>query len=37
MVKDIVVTTGHPAGRIAQEAEKYNADIIVIGSCGKVF
>jgi nucleotide-binding universal stress UspA family protein len=37
MVKDILVTTGHPADRIAQEAEKYNADIIVIGSCSKGF
>ncbi|MES9930968.1 MAG: universal stress protein [Candidatus Thiodiazotropha sp. 6PDIVS] len=37
MVKEILVTTGHPADRIPQEAEKHNADIIVIGSCSKGF
>jgi nucleotide-binding universal stress UspA family protein len=37
MVSDIVVTTGHPADRIPQEAEKHDADIIVIGSCSKGF
>ena len=37
MVRDILVTTGRPADRIPQEAEKHNADLIVIGSCSKGF
>lgn len=32
MVKEILVTTGRPADRIPQQAEKHNADMIVMGS-----
>lgn len=37
MVKDIVVTTGRPADRIPQEAEKYQVDMIVMGSSSEGF
>ena len=37
MVKEILVTTGRPADRIPQEAEKHQADIIVMGSWSEGF
>jgi nucleotide-binding universal stress UspA family protein len=37
MVQDILVTTGRPADRIAQEAEKHQADMIVMGSASEGF
>jgi nucleotide-binding universal stress UspA family protein len=37
MVKEILVTTGRPADRIPQEAEKHQADIIIMGSCSEGF
>ena len=37
MVKEILVTTGRPADRIPQEAEKHNADMIVMGSWSEGF
>lgn len=37
MVKEILVTTGRPGDRIPQEAEKHEADLIVIGSCSEGF
>ena len=37
MVKEILVTTGRPADRIAQEAEKHQADMIVMGSWSEGF
>ncbi|MEJ2452952.1 MAG: universal stress protein [Candidatus Thiodiazotropha sp.] len=37
MVKEILVTTGRPSDRIAQEAEKLNADMIVMGSWSEGF
>ena len=37
MVKEILVTTGRPADRISQEAEKHHADMIVLGSWSEGF
>jgi len=37
MVKEIIVTTGRPADRISQEAEKHHADLIVMGSWSEGF
>ena len=37
MVKEILVTTGRPADRIPQEAEKHQADMIVMGSWSEGF
>jgi nucleotide-binding universal stress UspA family protein len=37
MVKEILVTTGRPADRIAREAEKHQADMIVLGSWSEGF
>jgi nucleotide-binding universal stress UspA family protein len=37
MVKEILVTTGRPADRIPQEAEKHSADMIVMGSWSEGF
>jgi nucleotide-binding universal stress UspA family protein len=37
MVKEILVTTGRPADRIPQEAEKHQADMIVMGSWSQGF
>jgi len=37
MVREILVTTGRPADRIAQEAEKHRADLIVMGSWSEGF
>lgn len=37
MVQEILVTTGRPAERIAQEAEKHNVDMIVMGSWSEGF
>jgi nucleotide-binding universal stress UspA family protein len=37
MVQDILVTTGRPADRIAQEAEKHQADMIVMGCTSEGF
>ena len=34
MVKEILVTTGRPADRIPQEAEKHHADMIIMGCKG---
>jgi nucleotide-binding universal stress UspA family protein len=36
-VKEILVTTGRPSDRIAQEAEKHHADMIVMGSWSEGF
>jgi nucleotide-binding universal stress UspA family protein len=37
IVKEILVTTGRPADRIPQEAEKHSADMIVMGSWSEGF
>ncbi|ODB86065.1 hypothetical protein A3195_10440 [Candidatus Thiodiazotropha endoloripes] len=37
LVKHILVITGHPADRIPQEAERYDAEIIVIRNCSEGF
>ena len=37
MVKEILVTTGRPADRIPQEAEKHHADMIIMGSWSEGF
>ena len=37
MVRDIVVATGRPSDKIPEEAEKYHADMIVMGSSSEGF
>ncbi len=37
MLKEILVTTGRPADRIPQEADRHQAEMIVLGSWSEGF